>query len=40
MLFRSDSECSGGAESYAEADCSSIVQSAGAFGKAFSAIYY
>jgi hypothetical protein len=35
-----DSECSGGAESYAEDDCSSIVQSAGAFGKAFSAIYY
>jgi Ricin-type beta-trefoil lectin domain/Glycosyl hydrolases family 18 len=35
-----DSECSGGAESYAEDDCSSVVQSAGAFGKAFSAIYY
>ena len=35
-----DSECSGGAESYAEDDCSSIVQSAGAFGKAFSAVYY
>jgi hypothetical protein len=35
-----DSECSGGAQSYAEDDCSSIVQSAGAFGQAFSSIYY
>jgi Ricin-type beta-trefoil lectin domain/Glycosyl hydrolases family 18 len=35
-----DSECSGGAESYAEDDCSSIVQSAGAFGQAFGSIYY
>jgi len=35
-----DSECSGGAESYAEDDCSSIVQSVGQFGKNFSAVYY
>jgi hypothetical protein len=32
-----DSECTDGAEAYAEATCSSIVQSAGAFGKALSA---
>lgn len=32
-----DSECSGGAQSFAEATCSSVVQSAGAFGKALSA---
>ena len=32
-----DSECSGGAQSYAEATCSSVVQSAGAFGQALSA---
>ena len=35
-----DSECPGGALSYAADDCSSVVQSAGAFGKAFSAVYY
>ncbi|MBR7832410.1 cellulose binding domain-containing protein [Actinospica durhamensis] len=32
-----DSECSGGAQTYADATCSSVVQSAGAFGKALSA---
>ena len=35
-----DSECSGGAETYAEATCSSVVQSAGAFGQKISAVYY
>jgi Cellulose binding domain/Glycosyl hydrolases family 18 len=35
-----DSECSGGAQSYAADDCSSVVQTAGEFGKEFSAIYY
>ena len=34
-----DSECSGGAETYAVDDCSSVVQTAGQFGKNFSAIY-
>ena len=32
-----DSECSGGALTYASATCSSVVQSAGAFGKALGA---
>jgi len=32
-----DTECSGGAQTYASATCSSVVQSAGAFGKALSA---
>jgi Cellulose binding domain/Glycosyl hydrolases family 18 len=32
-----DSECSGGAQGFASATCSSVVQSAGAFGKALSA---
>jgi hypothetical protein len=32
-----DSECSGGAQTYASPTCSSVVQSAGAFGKALSA---
>src|SRR5581483_8175388 len=32
-----DTECSGGAQSYASATCSSVVQSAGAFGQALSA---
>ena len=31
-----DSECSGGAQSYASATCSSVVESAGGFGKALS----
>ena len=35
-----DSECSGGAQSYAADDCSSVVQTAGEFGKEFSAVYY
>ena len=32
-----DTECSGGAQTFASATCSSVVQSAGAFGKALSA---
>jgi hypothetical protein len=28
-----DSQCSGGAQTYASATCSSVVQSAGAFGQ-------
>lgn len=32
-----DKQCSGGAQSWADASCSSIVQSAGAFSKAFAA---
>jgi hypothetical protein len=32
-----DSQCSGGAQTYASATCSSVVQSAGGFGKALSA---
>ncbi|HEX4789425.1 MAG TPA: cellulose binding domain-containing protein [Actinospica sp.] len=32
-----DSECSGGAQTFASATCSSVVQSAGAFGQALSA---
>jgi hypothetical protein len=35
-----DSECSGGAQSYAEDDCSSVVQTAGEFGQEMSAVYY
>jgi hypothetical protein len=35
-----DSQCSGGALTYAQATCSSIDQSAGAFGQAFSSVYY
>jgi len=32
-----DQQCAGGAKTYADATCSSIVQSAGAFGQAMSA---
>jgi hypothetical protein len=32
-----DSECSGGAQTYASATCSSVVQSAGAFGQGLGA---
>ena len=35
-----DSECSGGAQSFAEDDCSSVVQTAGEFGQEMSAVYY
>jgi hypothetical protein len=35
-----DSECSGGAQSYAEDDCSSVVQTAGEYGQEMSAVYY
>jgi hypothetical protein len=35
-----DSQCSGGALTYAQATCSSVVQTAGAFGQAFSSVFY
>ena len=35
-----DSQCSGGALTYAADDCSSVLQTAGEFGQKFSAVYY
>jgi hypothetical protein len=35
-----DSECPGGAQTYAEDDCSSVVQTPGEYGQEMSAIYY